>query len=301
VTGATGGRASGKGGVPTQLDIIPFHDTDVLAVQVNDKPYVLLKPAFEAIGVDADRQIKNVQKRSWACTAVTAVQLGGQVRNMIAADIRTFLMALATIPASRVKPEVRPLLEAYQAEVADVIEAYYAKGMAPINPRVEPDQVPAVVAQAVGEYRSAREQQIAEDEAERAANARVSAAQINLINMAMSFGLIDSQWGQTKAQVILARGIGETPNIKAADMPLYVEDFMKSKGVSQSKISRFSGAFGKKVMAQALTDGSPLPGKRTQDLPNGTIREVTAWTKDHLPIFERAWASSYANDWRVTG
>jgi hypothetical protein len=282
-----------------QLDTIPFHGSDLLTVKIDDRPYVLLKPAFEHIGLAANKQIAKVQQQSWACTTVTVVQIGGQRRHMVAADVRTFLMALAMITASRVRPEVRPLLEAYQSEVADVIEAYYFKGMAPINPRVAPEQVPAVIDQAVAGYRSAREQQLAEDEAERRSFARISAEQINLLKLAMSTGLLDESWGRTKLQVIVARGLGETPAIKQAELPLYVEDFMKTKGVPKVKITRFSGAFGKKIIGHAILDGVPVPGKRTQEMPDGSIREVTAWTKDHLPLFERAWAASYADDSRL--
>lgn len=283
-----------------QLDIIPFHDTDLLVTQVNSKPYVLLRPAFEAIGVDATRQIKNIQRRSWASTSVADVEVNGYRRKMIAADIRTFLMALATIPSSRVNPEARPLLEAYQSEVADVIEAYYSKGMAPINPRVEPEQLTAVIDHAVSDYRSARERLIDEDKAERRALAEISAEQLNLINLAVTSGLIDEQWGRTKAQVIIARGLGETARIEPEDLPLYVEEFMKAKGVPRAKVARFSGAFGKKVLAQAAMENELIPGKRTQELPDGSVREVTAWTKEHLPLFERAWSGSYANDLRLT-
>lgn len=106
---------------------IPFRDREVLAIEQDGKPFIVLKPAFEHIGLDADRQIKKVQQHAWACTSVTAVQVGDQRRNMITADMRTFLMALATIPVKRVREEVRETLAAYQNDVADVIEAHFTK------------------------------------------------------------------------------------------------------------------------------------------------------------------------------
>lgn len=274
-----------------QLDTIPFHNTNIHTIQLDGKPYVLLKPAFQAIGIDADSQIRKVQKQSWSCTVRTAVQLDSQVRDMIAADLRTFLMALATIPSSRVASAVRPLLEAFQSEAADVIEAYFNRGMASINPRVAPDQVPAVLDQAVADYQAAQEKRIVD--------ASVCQAQLSMLRMAQD--LLDEKWIATKAQVIVARGLGEAPSIKEVELPLYVEDFMHSKGVSRSKVSRFSGAFGKKVIQQAGLEGTPVPGKRTQETPDGSLREITAWTKEHLPIFERAWRASYAGDARLIG
>lgn len=122
---------------PTAHELIhvPFRDGEVLAVEINGKPWIVLRPAFAAIGLDAARQIDNVQSREWATTAVTAVVADdGKTRDMIVSDLRTFLMALATIPVSRVAERIRPALIAYQAEVADAIEAYWTRGAA-INPR----------------------------------------------------------------------------------------------------------------------------------------------------------------------
>lgn len=284
---------------PQQLYSIPFYNTEILTVQINGEPWVVLRHAFEQIGIDADRQIAKIQRQAWATTSTSAVVAAdGKTRVMVLADVRTFLMALATIPVSRVRPEARELLALFQRESAKVIEAYWTRGAA-INPRVAPEQVPAVVDQATAVYRSERERLIAEDEAERRSVARVSSDQIQLLGTAFSLGLIDEQWGKTKAQVILARGFGEAPAIAREDLPLYVEDFMKSKGVSQVLASRFSSSFGRKLVAHAVLEGIQVPGKRTQEMSDGTIREVTAWTKEHLPLFERAWNASYANDPRL--
>lgn len=140
---------------------VPFHGDEILTVDHAGKPHVILKPAFEAIGLDAARQIAKVQGQPWATTAVTAVVAAdGKVRDMVTADVRTFLMALATIPASRVASRVRAKLVAYQSETADVIEQYWTRGVV-INPRVvaasmyEPrtltwDEVTALIAQRFG-------------------------------------------------------------------------------------------------------------------------------------------------------
>lgn len=122
---------------------VPFHDAEVLTVEVGGKPHVILKPAFEAIGLDAARQIAKIQRQPWAGTAVTAVPTAGGVQQMVTADLRTFLMALATIPASRVNEAARPLLIAYQSEVADVVDAYWTQGGA-VNPRATEEQIEQV-------------------------------------------------------------------------------------------------------------------------------------------------------------
>lgn len=127
----------------TEIVRVPFHGDEILTVEVNGKPHVILKPAFEAVGVDADQQIRKVRQQAWACTGVTTVQVPGddQVRRLVTADLRTFLMALATIPASRVNKAARPLLVAYQSEVADVIEAYWTKGVVVDEQRITDEQI----------------------------------------------------------------------------------------------------------------------------------------------------------------
>lgn len=128
----------------SELEIIriPFHGDTVLTVEHNGKPYVILKTAFEAIGLDAARQIAKVQRQPWATTAVTAVVAAdGRVREMVTADVRTFLMALATIPAARVAEDVRGKLIEYQAEVADAIESYWTKGIAVDEKRITDEQI----------------------------------------------------------------------------------------------------------------------------------------------------------------
>lgn len=122
---------------PTARNLVhvPFRDGEVLAVEIDGKPWIVLRPAFTAIGLDAARQIDNLRSREWATTAVTAVVADdGRTRDMTVCDLRTFLMALATIPASRVAERIRPTLIAYQNEVADAIEAYWTRGVA-VNPR----------------------------------------------------------------------------------------------------------------------------------------------------------------------
>lgn len=111
----------------TDLATIDFHGDDLVIVELDGKPYIVLKPVFEAIGLQAHQQIANLQEQAWATTRVTrVVAADGKSRNMIAADVRSFLMHLATIPVARVAEHVRPKLIDYQCEVADVIEAHFS-------------------------------------------------------------------------------------------------------------------------------------------------------------------------------
>lgn len=110
----------------TALATIPFHGDDLLVTEVDGQPHIVLRPAFEAIGLGADQQIANLKAQVWSTTSVTpVVAADGKTRDMVTADVRSFLMQLATIPASRVAEHIRPKLIDYQCEVARVIEAHF--------------------------------------------------------------------------------------------------------------------------------------------------------------------------------
>lgn len=108
---------------------IPFHDGEILAVEVEGKPWIVLRPAVESMGLDYATQLTKLRGRSWACVGLCPTQMPGddQRREVTIVSLRTFLMLLATIDERRVSVEVRPLLVAYQNEVADVIERHFTR------------------------------------------------------------------------------------------------------------------------------------------------------------------------------
>jgi hypothetical protein len=113
----------------TELVHIPFRGGEILAVDVNGRPHIVLRPALENIGLDYSTQLKKLQGRSWATVGqCPTVGADGRTREMITVDLRTFLMLLATVNESSVNESIRPTLVAYQSEVADAIEAYWTKG-----------------------------------------------------------------------------------------------------------------------------------------------------------------------------
>lgn len=249
----------------TDLVRIPFHGAEILAVDTDGKPHVILKPIFEAIGLDADQQIRKLQRQPWASTVVTTVQLDGQRRNMVTADMRTLLMALATVPAGRVAESARETLVAYQNEVADVIESYWTRG-ASVNPRATAAQLDDVIDQA---HRQAR--------------------LLQTIN-----GLVDPKWLEANARELVSRALGKELELPAELMPLYVPDFLKGKGLDAGEISSVQSWFGRRVVEMGQANGIALPELRPRQLTDGTMRETRAWTQEHLPLFEDVWETHYA-------
>jgi hypothetical protein len=112
----------------TDLVHVPFNGGDVLCADINGKPHVVLKPALAAIGLDYSSQRAKLAGKSWATMVlITSVGDDGRAREMVAVDLRTFLMLLATVDERRVAESVRPALVAYQSQVADIIEAHFTK------------------------------------------------------------------------------------------------------------------------------------------------------------------------------
>lgn len=245
----------------TDLVHIPFRDTEVLAVDVAGRPHVVLKPAIEGLGLDYSAQYRKLQRKSWGTVAlVPTVGADGKAREMAAVDVRTFLMLLATIDEQRVADAARPLLIAYQAEVADVIEAYWTQGGA-INPRATEDQLDTLARQARG--------------------------QMEVIRLAQ--GIIDPTYLDAQARTVLARAMGTEAQIEPGDIPVDVTSYLTEKGVKARLVGKHSGNFGKRLKALYEAEHGEAPQKVGRFV-NGTFKQVNGYFARDLPLFERVYA-----------
>lgn len=250
----------------TELVSIPFHGQSVQSVEIDGKPHVVFRPFVESLGLDADSQMKRLRRHSWATTVkMTGVGLDGKNREMTCIDLRTLTMWLATIDENRVSEEARPLVVAYQNEVADAIESYWAKGGA-INPRATEHQKKAMMF----ELRS----------------------QMELAQAAK--GLIHDDFLEAKARIILARGMGETPELDPTTRPLYVQQFLKEKGLSKKQLGAKASGFGKRLKNHWTAMNGVEPKKAPIELTNGRIIEVYGYTEADRPLMEQVWNQYYA-------
>lgn len=250
-------------------DLIPFkfHEDELLLVDVDGKPHIVLKAAFDAIGLDAKAQTDKLAGKSWATTVLSpVVAADGRTRQMLTADIRTFLMALATIDERRVAEQTRPKLIAYQSEVADAIEAYWTKGGA-INSRATEDQLTALISRAEGQ-------------------AKVLSA---------LRGVVDKGWLDAKGRHIAAQALGEEPEIDPITRPLTVGEYLEAKGVTGEALRSLSTRFGKQLKAAYIDryDRPPTTGDR---FVGGAMRAVAIYTERHRPLFDRVWQDLAANE-----
>lgn len=253
-----------------ELTQIPFHDTTIYTTA--DGAYVALRPVCEALDLDYASQFKRVQHQPWATVVMmTTVAADGKTREMTFIDRRTFTMWLATIDTSRVKNEhTRELVRTYQCEAADALDRYFHEGAA-INPRAVEVPTPST-----------------ED------RALTRARQLVEIHM-LAQGAVSPDHLEAKIRIILAQARGEHPEIEAKARPLYIQDYMRGKGVSGKKLRSYAPTFGKYVK-EAYRDehDGKDPGVYLQDTPSGQVREVCAYTEADRPLLDRIWNERYA-------
>lgn len=230
-------------------------------------PHVILRPAIESLGLDWKNQHEKLKTRSWASVVQQTMQVPGdtQARIHTLAPVRTFLMLLATINENRVPETIRPTLVAFQNETADAIEAYWTQGGA-LNPRATEDQLDSLIARA-----------------------KQQAEVLSILN-----GIVAPDWLETKGRLVAARALGEEPEIDPLDIPLYVPDFLKDKGLTRKQVESVQSWFGRRAAAIFKAQSGEDIGTRQSDLPNGSVRETKAWTQRHVPVFEETWIRYYA-------
>lgn len=253
----------------TQLAPVPVPGTDrqIMATVIDGSPHVSLRHACESIGIAFDAQRVKLDGKSWA-TVTMSVTVGsdGKSREMALIDRRTFIMWLATIDTGRVAAAARPVIEAFQAEAADALDAYFNEGGA-INPRATDGQLDRLARQAQSQ-----------------------AAVLQALK-----GIVDSKHLEAKGRIILARALGEAPEIATTDIPLYVWDYLLSKGMSRTLVEAKASGFGRRLKALYISEHDRAPEQHHQNLPNGSVRKVYAYTEADRPLFDSVWARHYAN------
>jgi hypothetical protein len=121
---------------PREVVKLDLSAGSVETVMVDGEPHVVFRPAVEAIGLDYSTQLRKLRERSWANRRdIPTVAEDGKTRLMVAVDVRTFLMWLATVNENKVAETARPVLVAYQQETTAAVNDYWTKGQA-TNPRV---------------------------------------------------------------------------------------------------------------------------------------------------------------------
>lgn len=248
------------------LATIPFHGTQLVADHNDGNPLVALKPACESIGLAYSKQLQKLKAKTWATVSLKAtVGADGKSREMAMIDRRTLTMWLATIEPSRVSAAIRPTLEAFQNEAADALDAYFHEGGA-INPNATEEQLDKII--------------------------RQSDAQLSFL--AKARGMVDRNWLEGKTRLVIARGLGEAPEIPAAALPLYVEDYLNErKCLKAPQVKALRSTFGRKLAAAYREAHGRSPQKAPGDV-GSRIRSLNMYIEADRWLFEKVWSEDYA-------
>lgn len=222
--------------------------------------YIAMKPIVEHFGLDWSAQLKKLKSRSWTRMAEITTQLSGesQVRFLIGVDRRTLTMWLATLPETRVRPELRPELIAYQREAAGALDVYFHEGVA-INPRVDVSAIDLAI------------------------------GKLALLKAAAETGLLDTNHLAARAEILVARELGERPAIPAAVRPVYVDEYMRSRNLSAKVVKKYRGQFGKDALAAYVAKHGSVPDKVDTILDSGKILKANAYVAMDTDVLEAAW------------
>lgn len=245
---------------------VPGTSTPIMAVQHDGTEWAAARHICDSLGIDWKSQHRKLKDKPWATmVSLTTVGTDGKNREMAMVDRRTLTMWLATINPAAVSDLARPTLEAYQLEAANALDNYFHEGGA-INPRAEEHQLNALM--------------------------RQSQMQMELCQAAK--GLIHPDHLEAKARIVLARGLGEAPELDPATRPLYTADFLKSKNLSTKKMKSVAPMFGKRMKALYTLEKGKEPEKYDLTLPNGQVRQVNGYTEADRPLMQRVWNQYYA-------
>jgi P22_AR N-terminal domain len=236
---------------------VDFNGGSIPAIPDGDKwDQIVLKPCVEALGLSWGSQYNRLNRQHWACVSVTKTQVGDQQRDVVTVNVRTFTMWLATISTDRIKDvETRELIEAWQNEAADALEAYWTKGGV-INPRATPDQLDVLAKQA---------------------------AVLQALN-----GIVDQGWLDAKGRIIGSRAIGETPELDQTTKPLTISIFLDQLGIDAATVKSKQSYFGKKLKAAYRAKYSQDP-RMIEDVHGRHTINIAQYQEQHRPLFEQVW------------
>jgi hypothetical protein len=246
----------------------------VQTVLVDGEPHVVFRPAVESIGLAYSAQLRKLRDRSWASRVdIDTTGADGKTYRMVAVDVRTFLMWLATVNETKVAEATRPMLVAYQRETASAVNDYWTKGGA-INERATDEQLDAL------------EQQIEERRIRRA---------LGLVQLIAAMDdTVDPKWKRSRQLHHYAEAVGEVAEIPAEDRALLVDTYLKDRGLSKDERRSVRSSFGRRVSLAYEMQHGEKP-KDSIGLVDGRERAVKSYTEADRPMFDKVWGEFYAD------
>lgn len=131
-------------------NVIPFRSTKLLLVERDGQPFVPMKPVVEGMGLAWQTQHRKLMAGRFASVITMMVTTGfdGKQYEMACLPLKKLPGWLMSIHASKVRPDLRENVLAYQDECDDALWAYWNEGHA-VNHR-SPDHAMTVLGQTIG-------------------------------------------------------------------------------------------------------------------------------------------------------
>jgi hypothetical protein len=238
---------------------VPFNGQTITAQQIHGIIYVALKPVCANIGVNFNGQYQRLKNQPWAVMCVIhTTGSDGKTYDMIAIDRRTFTMWLATIDTARLKnAKAKDAVIKYQRQAADVLDLFFSTATALNDEHL------------IESRHYERMQQIE--------------------TLKAAIGLVHADYLEAKARIVLARELGEAPDLDPRTRPLYTQDFLHEKNLSNREVSRKAPVFGKKLKKAYMAAHQHEPLRSDLTLPNGRIIQVNAYTEADRPLFNQVY------------
>lgn len=99
-------------------------------------------------------------------------------------------------------------------------------------------------------------------------------------------GLVHPDFLEAKAKIVIAQEFGELPELESGSRPLYVQDYLKSKGLKSKEIKSKSSSFGKRLKALYIAEHGESPKTAPQEV-HGRITDVNAYTEKDRKLMDK--------------
>lgn len=107
---------------------VPVGDAFIEAGRMRGEVRVSVRAVCEALDVNFSSQLAKLKKKPWAGVALIAIPSPGGAQLTATIPLRALPMWLAGLSAMKVKPALRPRLERFQLEAAEVLARHFGLG-----------------------------------------------------------------------------------------------------------------------------------------------------------------------------
>lgn len=104
--------------------------------------------------------------------------------------------------------------------------------------------------------------------------------------------MVQADWADAQARLIMARALGAEPDIATDRRPLTVDEYLEGLGLPRSRCEQIRATFGKRLAAQyrAVRGAEPIKGDR--DI-KGRLTRVNTYSEPDRPLFDAVWNEFY--------